>query len=882
VEVFMKNLIVLTSSILFLVLTFFAETAQGISQDKTLETSNVVVKNGVLVWQNGEKIGQEISLFGVNYSAPFAYSYRAIKRLGEDHKFAIDMDVEHIARLGLDAYRIHLWDRELTDLKGNLLKNEQLALFDYLLFKLKQKNIKVIITPIAWWGSGYPEPDPKETGFAQNFTKAQMNEIPEAITAQVNYLTQLMTYENQYTGEKYGQDSNIIAFEIFNEPKHHQSPKHSTAYVEKLISVMRKVGVTKPLFYNVSEQGDNQAYAKALCESSIDGISYQWYPTGLVKNSTILANMLPTVASYNNPFAEINACKNKAKMVYEFDAADVTSSTMYPAMARSFRSAGFQWATQFSYDPAVIAHTNSEYSTHYLNLLYTPSKAISFMIAAKVFRNLPRNYHGQPYPENNHFNDVVLDHHKNLSVLNNDQFFYYSNTNEISPKNVKKLKHIAGVGNSEIVNYQGRGAYFLDKLADGIWQLEVYPDLQPIQDQHQHSSLKREVGRLYLNNQEFQLQLPTLGKHFNIEAINYGNKFRKLVNNGHFSVRPGKYILSKNKIDDLASVIKKYDVNQAYYLPKIADDGLTLHHQEQRVMSVNDSIIFTVEIGANEKPERVELMLRHRSDRHFTTLTMEPSGGGRYSANLPDKQKWSITGPLEYAFVVTQKSQQITFPGGVQGSPLDWDFVSTVPLWQMDIQPPGTPITIFDAKADKNNLLYPKSGRVKQEYFSGQDGLGTALRLSLDYDKSDVQNFLLRTTLAADNQLTHRDLLGYNMLAIKIRSLKRTEHLSIGLLDEHSLAHSIDLIIKQNWQTLLIPLSSLQASDTMMVNGYPSFISPLLKQTSTRQGELNWGENKDLSKLQGLQLMLNMDTYTKDQLDGEHIIEIEHIRLIKG
>ncbi|MDR9452264.1 MAG: serine/threonine protein kinase, partial [Acidimicrobiia bacterium] len=60
-----------------------------------------------------------------------------------------------------------------------------------------------------------------------------------------------------------------------------------------------------------------------------------------------------------------------------FDAADVGGSYMYPAMARSFRTAGLQWATQFAYDPLAIAYANTEYQTHYLNLVYTPNKAIS-------------------------------------------------------------------------------------------------------------------------------------------------------------------------------------------------------------------------------------------------------------------------------------------------------------------------------------------------------------------------------------------------------------------------------------------------------------------------------------------------------------------------
>ena len=71
---------------------------------------------------------------------------------------------------------------------------------------------------------------------------------------------------------------------------------------------------------------------------------------------------------------------------------------MYPAMARSFRTAGFQWATQFAYDPIATAYGNTEYQTHYLNLAYTPSKAISLLIASKVFHKIPRLKNYGSYP----------------------------------------------------------------------------------------------------------------------------------------------------------------------------------------------------------------------------------------------------------------------------------------------------------------------------------------------------------------------------------------------------------------------------------------------------------------------------------------------------
>src|SRR5690606_31771628 len=127
----------------------------------------------------------------------------------------------------------------------------------------------------------------------------------------------------------------------------------------------------------------------------------------------------------------------------------------YPAMARSFRKAGFQWATMFAYEPMAIANVNTEYQTHYLNLAYTPSKAISYLIAGKLFRNFSSNTKIQ---SDSLFADIKLSYAQNLSELNNTEEFYYSNSTQTQPLNSNKLTKIAGVGSSPVINYKGTGA----------------------------------------------------------------------------------------------------------------------------------------------------------------------------------------------------------------------------------------------------------------------------------------------------------------------------------------------------------------------------------------------------------------------------------------
>lgn len=93
-------------------------------------------------------------------------------------------------------------------------------------------------------------------------------------------------------------------------------------------------------------------WQKPYYETTVQGTTYQWYPIGLVSGQTQQGNFLPYVDRYDIPFAgKVKEFNKKARMIYEFDPADIMYSYMYPAMVRTFRTAGFQWITQFAYEP---------------------------------------------------------------------------------------------------------------------------------------------------------------------------------------------------------------------------------------------------------------------------------------------------------------------------------------------------------------------------------------------------------------------------------------------------------------------------------------------------------------------------------------------------
>lgn len=148
----------------FILLVGILSSSNLYSQDKNV----YVDKKGVMRWINSKK---EVHGFGINYSTPFAHVYRSAKRQEIDLRKVIDNDIYHFKRLGFDLYRVHVWDTQISDTLGNLLLNDHLDTFDYLISKLKEQDINYVVTPIAYWGNGWPEPDTKSPGFSYKYGK---------------------------------------------------------------------------------------------------------------------------------------------------------------------------------------------------------------------------------------------------------------------------------------------------------------------------------------------------------------------------------------------------------------------------------------------------------------------------------------------------------------------------------------------------------------------------------------------------------------------------------------------------------------------------------------------------------------------------------------
>ncbi|RNL55400.1 membrane or secreted protein [Pedobacter jejuensis] len=835
------------TTLIFLVFASNAQNIQGIYVDS----------KGVIRW---EKDNKEAAFFGVNYTAPFAYGNRAIKRMGVEPEQAIKDDVYHLSRLGLDAFRVHVWDTEISDAQGNLIDNEHLRLFDFLVAELKKRKIKILITPIAFWGNGYPEKDENTGSFSSKYGKQKALVNEDAFKAQENYLKQFFKHKNPYTGLTYQQDVDVLATEVNNEPQHSGPNERTTEYVNRMVAAIKSSGWTKPIFYNISE---SPKYADAVVKANVQGHSFQWYPTGLVAGHTLQGNYLPNVSKYEIPFDSIPEFKNRAKIVYEFDAGDVMAPIMYPAMARSFRAAGFQWATQFAYDPMATAYANTEYQTHYLNLAFTPSKAISLLIASKVFHNTKR----LDATNGNTFGPFNIDYENSLSEMNTEQEFYYTNNTLSKPLSTEKLIHLAGVGSSKIVAYEGKGAYFLDKISAGVWRLEVMPDAIQIRDPFAKASPEKEVTRINRADLSMDINLSDLGSNFTVKGLNQGNTYSDKANSGNFNISPGTYLLVKqNQKTNLVAQYKFGSILLGEYVaPKSSTEDIFVKHQAYETVSQGVAFKVNTEIVGLQAKDSAFVQLSNSYNR-WKTVPLIKTKEYNYVAEIP--ANLVEAGLVKYQVIIKKANgDYFTFPANKRGNPYAWDSLESA-YYQTYVAKKGSILEIFNPNIDgkKIDVYNPNWENNRIDYTSDENPKALNIKLSMDAPKNTSMGFqhFFREEISGRTS----EINSFKTLVIKVKSNLENAKMKIGLIDTDANFFSTDILVGKDFKLIEIPLNSLKADAQLVLpRPYPGFL-PLYYQ-SLKQSAFQ------LNKAEKLEV-----TVSKNQTDKSISLEIASIYLI--
>ena len=853
------------------------------AQQSSRATRPVYVDSaGTIRWRDS---GEEVRLFGANYTLPSASDYRAPGYLGLDRHKLVDEDMAQFARMGWDALRISFWgDWENSDHTGNLIANEHLDLADYVVARARERGIYILLSPITTYQSTWPDAlgDTTPPGFANFYRKSELGTNPAAIAAQTNYIRQILHHVNPYTGVAWEDEPAIIFIEPINEPTHHSADvPGSVAYIDSLVAAVRSTRSKAITFHNVSQ---DFAIAESIRRSTVQGVTFGWYPTGLNSGHELRGSYLRTVDDYP-PMLDLALAK-LPRIVYEFDAPDTRTGYMYPAMARTMRSVGAQFAAMFAYDMLGTASRNLGWQTHYLNLVYTPRKAMSAVIAAEAMRRLPKGRSYGAYPANTRFGDFQVSDAGNSAVLAAEDAYMNAGATEVKPPRPEHLTRVAGYQSSPVVRYDGEGVYFLDRVRPGVWRLEVYPDAVPVRDPFEMMAPEKIVTRAIVRPHALRIALPDLGETFVARALAVRREAGRLggrgegrsdetrASGGVVTVRPGVYILSRGIIDPrtLPAMIGALRMDEYHAAPR---DTVPLAVIPLAAAEFVRGA--SIDIGARVidtiAPDSVVLAVRRLDQGWFRRFPMRPVGAYEYRAELAADTIG--LGPFEYAITVVRGDSSTTFPERLRERPGDWNF-SARELWRGTVVAPTTALRLFDAGEDVRSLSFSRIGDGYREGIyrvvtSPADG---APVLQLGLPRIDGRSPADYTTslVIADRVAARGTSIGAaRQLRVRLRGANRDDVVHLALVERDGTSWGAELRADSAWREVTVPLAELTpVRSVKLPEGYPGEWNYWLAAPPGRGGA---GDAIRLRDVERLQLSLRPGAGVPPR------VEIEWVRL---
>jgi hypothetical protein len=792
----------------------------------------------------------------------------------------IDDDMAHFARMGWDGLRLTLWgDWENSDRAGNLIVNDHLDLFDYLIARARERGVYMLLSPIQTYSANWPDAlrDTSSPGFSNHFSKGELGTNPAAIAAQVNYVKQLLNHVNPYTGIAIKDEPAILFVEMINEPWHHPEDRDaSVRYINALVDAVRSTGCDKILFHNVSQ---DFRIADAIRASKAQGVSFGWYPTGLNSGHELEGNYLRAVDAYTP--MQSPQLASFPSIVYEFDSADLRSGYMYPAMARAFRGAGAQFAAMFAYDMLATASRNLGWQTHYLNLVYTPRKAMSAVVAAEAMRRLPRLRSYGSYPANRRFGDFRVSYENNLGELAADDAFLYAGSTETSPPHPARLRRIAGVGSSPVVQYEGTGVYFLDKVRDGVWRLEVYPDAVPIRDPYSPPNPDVIVTRAIWRAWPMRIALSELGSAFTLRTIAGAAPVEQRAVDGRVSVTPGVYLVSAAASVDPESIpgyigALRFD---EFHAPRPDTLPVQVINESAAIQSTSRPVQITARVVDVAPPTAVRLALRAVGSGAFRWLPMRPANAYEYGVIFPTDSL--LDGRYEYSIVVSKGDSVTTFPTGEHTRPGDWDFRGDA-FWPLAVVSPSTALRLFEPLADVPRLAFTRIGDAgRRGIFRTVTAPGSgaaAFHLELPvFNGRGLRDYT--ASLVVADRLTPRraDLSRARALRIRMRGLGPRQRLHLTLVERDGTSWSAAIPTDSSWTDKTLPLDSLRVARAVLLpQGFPGDWSYWVGPANGR-GTPN--DRPRLAEIERMQLSLR-DEEGVTMTAGRYGVEIESVLLI--
>ena len=517
------------------------------------------VENGVIL----DAQNREVRLWGVNYYAPFHHNYANLKEAGADCRRAIDRDIADFLKMGVGLVRMHLIDREISDMDGNVVENEHLELLDYLIDALDRAGIALMLTPVAWWNTTENQKMMEEHyaywyigkspafGFSNFYAKHCLIWHDKALACQEIYYRQLFSRKNSFSGKTWPQYENLVVLELINEPdyptpqmleefsRNQQAMNRSTAgreeqkllqkyrafleenqetdtkeaqerfcagllraYLERMGGIVREFFGDSVLLTHIHYQYRQPLTAQVLKESPADCISVTAYAPCIFESThKETLDYFEEIRRLQKQYTGISGL-SKGLIAYEFNAPSTLEGYSLAALALWMAREGIQIAAYFTYTPGDVAAYNPGWLVHYLNLRHTPSRAAAFIAAGKIFC---REQRGDAIPESSAQWDGdswSIRREPDLVLYEDSETVIYSGSCPGHAFRNQAPRFLAGRGSSCFVTHTGSGCYFLKAVSQQELELTVLPDQWYSGDPYRGKTFRTMANRYVNINRE--------------------------------------------------------------------------------------------------------------------------------------------------------------------------------------------------------------------------------------------------------------------------------------------------------------------------------------------------------------------------------------------
>ncbi len=412
------------------------------------------------------------------------------------------------------------------------------------------------------------------------------------------------------------------------------------------------------------------------------------------------------------------------------------------------------------------------------------------------------------------------------------------------------LLRIAGVGSSPIINYKGTGAYFLDKLEDGIWRLEVMPDAINIRDPFEKASPKKHVTHIQWQQQFMEIFLPDLSENFNVKGINEGNNNSTISQENKFVIQPGVYLLVKNGKEkfnwNAQSKTGNIRLNE-FVAPTSFSEKPFVNHTPYAEVLTGRSFTITSKIVGVDSTDKIFIELRNSANQ-WKTIACSSNTAYDYFGVVPaDIVK---PGLLNYRIIIQKsKGDFFTFPGNYEGDPYAWDYYHN-DTWQTLIVSEKIPLKLFDPKTDRGNLMLYNTDWKNNviEYITADSTDQLIMKATMN--KPALGQIMGWQYYFADKLNGRKDeISSFNKLVIKARTdnIQPTQ-IKVALILNDGSSYAAYAGINNDFQNIEIPFSDLKKDSALLLpRPYPGFLPLYFKANTGRPFNVAKAEKLEIS-----------------------------------